>query len=39
MLGVGGLTGTSTGGQVLSGSSKDLSAKAMYPETKGGTER
>ena len=33
------VTRTSTGGQVLSGSSKDLSAKAMYPETKGGTER
>ena len=32
------VTRTSTGGQVLSGSSKDLSAKAMYPETKGGAE-
>ena len=33
------VTRTSTGGQVLSGSSTDLNAKAMYPETKGGAER
>ena len=33
------VTRTSTGGQVLTGSSTDLSAKAMYPETKGGAER
>ncbi len=33
------VTRTSTGGQVLSGSSTDLEATAMYPETKGGAER
>ena len=33
------VTRTSTGGQVLSGSSTDINAKASYPETKGGSER
>ncbi len=33
------VTRTSTSGRLVSGSSKDIDAKALYPETKGGPER
>lgn len=33
------VTRVSTGGALVSGSSRDIDAKALYPETKGGSER